>query len=53
MRREIMARLGYFRSEPYRTLEEPGTNPLREAPTRLDTAVRAPQLPIFWSSCWL
>jgi hypothetical protein len=37
LRREIMAKLGYS----LRTLEEPGANPLREAHTRLDTAVRA------------
>jgi hypothetical protein len=41
LRREIMARLGYSLRALYRTLEEPGANPLREAHTRLDTAVRA------------
>jgi hypothetical protein len=41
LRREIMAQLGYSLRELYRTLEEPGANPLREAHTRLDTAVRA------------
>ena len=40
LRREIMAQLGYSLRELYRTLEEPGANPLREAHTRLDTAVR-------------
>jgi hypothetical protein len=53
LRREIMARLGYSLRELCRTLEEPGANPLREAHTRLDTAVRAPKLPTLWSSCWL
>ncbi len=41
LRREIMAKLGYSLRELYRTLEEPGANPLRDAHTRLDTAVRA------------
>jgi hypothetical protein len=41
LRREIMAKLGYSLRALYRTLEEPGANPLREAHTRLDTAVRA------------
>src|SRR6267154_268856 len=41
LRREIMAKLGYSLRTLYRTLEEPGANPLREAHTRLDTAVRA------------
>ena len=41
LRREIMARLGYSLRALYRTLEEPGANPLRAAHTRLDTAVRA------------
>jgi hypothetical protein len=41
LRREIMVQLGYSLREIYRTLEEPGANPLREAHTRLDTAVRA------------
>ena len=36
-----MAKLGYSLRALYRTLEEPGANPLREAHTRLDTAVRA------------
>jgi len=40
MRREIMAKLDYSLRDLYRTLEEPGTNPLRDAHARLDTAVR-------------
>jgi hypothetical protein len=41
LRREIGKRLGYSRRALYLTLEEPGANPLREAHTRLDTAVHA------------
>jgi hypothetical protein len=41
LRRETMAQVRYSLRELYRTLEEPGANPLREAHTRLDTAVRA------------
>ncbi len=41
LRREIMAELGYSLRDLYRTLEEPGANPLRDAHARLDTAVRA------------
>jgi len=41
LRRDIMGRLKYSLRDLYRTLEEPGANPLREAHTRLDTAVRA------------
>jgi SAM-dependent methyltransferase len=41
LRREIMAQLGYSLRALYRTLDTPGANPLREAHTRLDTAVRA------------
>src|SRR5712675_2140874 len=40
-RREIMAKLGYSLRALYCTLEDLGANPLREAHTRLDTAVRA------------
>ena len=40
LRREIMGKLGYSLRELYRTLEDPGANPLREAHSRLDTAVR-------------
>jgi SAM-dependent methyltransferase len=41
LRREIMAKLCYSLRDLYRTLEDPGTNPLRDAHTRLDTAVSA------------
>jgi SAM-dependent methyltransferase len=41
LRREVMARLDYSLRDLYRTLEEPGANPLREAHAALDTAVRA------------
>jgi len=41
LRREIMAKLGYSLRDLYRTLEEPGANPLRDAHDRLDSAVRA------------
>ena len=41
LRREIMGKLGYSLRALYRTLEEPGANPLRDAHARLDTAVRA------------
>ena len=41
LRREIMDKLGYSLRELYRTLDTPGANPLRDAHTRLDTAVRA------------
>ena len=41
LRRDIMAQLNYSLRALYRTLEEPGANPLRDAHTRLDTAVRA------------
>jgi SAM-dependent methyltransferase len=41
LRREIMVKLGYSLRAIYRTLEEPGANPLRDAHTRLDDAVRA------------
>jgi hypothetical protein len=41
LRRKIMAELDYSLRDLYRTLEEPGTNPLRDAHGRLDTAVRA------------
>ncbi len=42
LRREKMAQPpGYSLRTLYRTLEEPAANPLREAHTRLDTAVRA------------
>lgn len=41
LRREIMAKLDYSLRELYRTLEDPGANPLRDAHARLDVAVRA------------
>ena len=41
LRREIMARLGYSLRDLYRTLDDPGSNPLRDAHAALDTAVRA------------
>lgn len=41
LRREIMGRLKYSLRDLYRTLDTPGANPLRDAHTRLDTAVRA------------
>ncbi len=41
LRREVMAKLGHSLRELYRTLEFPGANPLRDAHTRLDKAVRA------------
>jgi hypothetical protein len=40
LRREIMGKLGYSLRELYRTLEDPGANPLRDAHTHLDAAVR-------------
>ena len=36
-----MDQLGYSLRALYRTLEEPGANPLRDAHARLDAAVRA------------
>ncbi len=41
LRRQIMDKLGYSLRELYRTLEEPGANPLRDAHCGLDAAVRA------------
>jgi hypothetical protein len=41
LRREIMAQLDYSLRDLYRTLDEPGANPLRDAHARLDAAVRA------------
>ncbi len=40
LRREVMAAHGWSLRELYRTLSEPGDNPLRTAQARLDTAVR-------------
>ena len=41
LRREVMAAHGWSLRDIYRTLDEPGDNPLRTAHARLDTAVRA------------
>ncbi len=41
LRHEIMQKLDYSLRELYRTLEDPGENPLRSAHARLDDAVRA------------
>ena len=41
LRRDVMAKMNWSLRDLYRTLEEPGANPLREAQARLDTAVRA------------
>jgi SAM-dependent methyltransferase len=41
LRREVMGKHGYSLRDLYRTLEEPGANPLRDAHYRLDTSVRA------------
>ncbi|MFN2477020.1 MAG: DNA methyltransferase [Chthoniobacterales bacterium] len=41
LRREVMAEHGWSLRELYRTLDEPGDNPLRTAQACLDTAVRA------------
>ncbi len=41
LRRETMRKLNYSLRDLYRTLEQPGDNPLREAHARLDAAVRA------------
>jgi len=41
LRRDTMNKLKYSLRQLYRTLEEPGSNPLREAHARLDTAVSA------------
>jgi hypothetical protein len=41
LRRETMRELNYSLRNLYRTLEQPGDNPLREAHARLDAAVRA------------
>ena len=40
LRREVMAAHGWSLRALYRTLDEPGDNPLRTAQSRLDTAVR-------------
>jgi len=41
LRRETMRKLNYSLRDLYRTLEQPGDNPLREAHARLDAAARA------------
>ena len=41
LRREVMAKMNWSLRDLYRTLEEPGANPLRDAQARLDAAVRA------------
>lgn len=41
LRRETMAKLDWSLRDLYRSLEEPGANPLRDAHAALDTAVRA------------
>jgi hypothetical protein len=41
LRREVMAKMKWSLRDLYRTLEEPGANPLRDAQNRLDAAVRA------------
>jgi hypothetical protein len=40
LRRETMRKLNYLLRDLYRTLEQPGDNPLREAHGRLDGVVR-------------
>jgi SAM-dependent methyltransferase len=41
LRRDVMAKMNWSLRDLYRTLEEPGANPLRAAQARLDAAVRA------------
>ncbi len=41
LRQEIMRKLQYSLRDLYRTLDQPGDNPLRDAHARLDAAVRA------------
>jgi hypothetical protein len=41
LRRDAMRKLNYSLRDLYRTLEQPGDNPLRDAHARLDVAVRA------------
>jgi hypothetical protein len=41
LRREVMAKMNWSLRDLYRTLDEPGSNPLRDAHAKLDTAVRA------------
>lgn len=41
LRRDVMAKMNWSLRDLYRTLEEPGSNPLRDAQANLDAAVRA------------
>src|SRR4029077_6035932 len=41
LRRDTMQKLKYSLRDLYRTLDQPGDNPLRDAHARLDAAVRA------------
>lgn len=41
LRREVMAKMNWSLRDLYRTLDEPGSNPLRDAHAKLDAAVRA------------
>ena len=41
LRREVMAKMSWSLRDLYRTLDDPCSNPLRDAHARLDTAVRA------------
>jgi hypothetical protein len=41
LRREVMAKMNWSLRDLYRTLDEPGSNPLRDAHGKLDAAVRA------------
>ncbi len=41
LRREVMAKMNWSLRDLYRTLDEPGSNPLRDAHAKLDDAVRA------------
>ena len=41
LRRQLMTKWGYSLRDLYRIMEDPGANPLRDAHTRLDAAVRA------------
>jgi SAM-dependent methyltransferase len=41
LRREVMTKMSWSLRDLYRTLDEPGSNPLRDAHAKLDAAVRA------------
>ena len=41
LRREVMAKMDWSLRDLYRTLDEPGSNPLRDAQAKLDAVVRA------------